>query len=119
MRHMQRQIILRNPVGIGKTIFGVQRTGNRATMKAKILGRNQYQVIDLHANCEMSSILKLVIYITAQIWRMPAHAQRLERAQHTAWIELPGGIGIIQNDVWGTLVVRNHARCSVLWRILL
>src|SRR5581483_6175870 len=65
-------------------------------------------------NGEMGAILKLVVDIAAQVRHMPAHAERLHRAQHPARIELPRVVGIIQVPKRGKIVLRDHYAYSIV-----
>src|ERR1700694_3915208 len=95
---------------IFKAIFAMQRAVNRAFLSAEIVRRDKDGLAYFETNVEMSGILKLVIDIAAQIRDVPTHSQRLQRTQHSAGIEFPGMIGIVQIAVWGKIVMRNHKK---------
>src|SRR5947209_6443365 len=86
----------------------MQMADDSTTMTLEIFGRYQDRFANRQAERKMSCILKLVADVATEIGHVPTHSQRRQRTQHSARIEFPGMIGIIQVAVWGKIVVGNH-----------
>src|SRR6202048_1564777 len=87
-------------------------TDDSTAMALEIFGCYQDRFANPQAEHKMGCILKLIAHITAKVGDVPTHSQRRQRTQHSARIELPGMVGIIQIAVWGKIVMRNH--CPLL-----
>jgi hypothetical protein len=74
----QGKVVLWNKAGIFKAIFSMQVTGDGTVTTSKVFGGDQDKVIDLQANGEVCSILKLVAHVGAKIRNVPTHAKRCQ-----------------------------------------
>ena len=111
----QSQPVFRHEAAVFKAIFAMQRAIDDAFLAAKIIRRDKHRFAYDEADVEMGGVLKLVIDVAAQVGDVPAHAQWLQRAQHSAWIKFPGMVGIIQVAKRREIVLRNHCLCSILF----
>src|SRR6266487_1832596 len=110
----ERQIILRDDTGILEAILGVQVAHDDTVMLVEVLGGHQYKVSYFQPDHHMRAILKLVASIAPQVGNVPAHAQGRQLAQHTAGIEFPTVVEIIQVPMGGKIVVGNHSTRHIL-----
>ena len=102
------QPVFRHDAAIFKAIFGMQRAMNSAFLAAEIIRCDKYRLAYFQAYVEMRGVLKLVIHVAAQVGYVPAHTERLQRAQHPTRIEFPRVVGVIQVAVRGEIVLWNH-----------